>query len=126
MNKFIVTTATMLAISVAVHARAAPAPVEASGVTAQTTVDGAHVNVTAQWNEARDGVGRYQAPVGYVIKSAVPRVRSETRSSYRVDVSAEKRQVTLSVHVRGEGSFWDKKRGWFDGYLQIELQPDHG
>ena len=46
----------------------------------------------ALWNEARDGVGRYQAPAGYVIKSAVPRVQSEARSSSQVNISADKRE----------------------------------
>jgi len=70
----------------------------------------------ALWNEARDGIGRYQAPAGYVIKSAVPRVQSEARSSSQVNISADKREVTLSVHVRGSGNFVDKKRDWFQGY----------
>ena len=89
----------------------------------QVEVDGAHVNVTALWNEARDGVGRYQAPAGYVIKSAVPRVQSESRSSSEVNISADKREVTLSVHARGSGNFLDKKRGWFQGFLHIVLEP---
>jgi hypothetical protein len=90
---------------------------------AVSEVDGAHVNVSAMWNEARDGIGRYQAPAGYVIKSAVPRVQSEARSSSQVNISADKREVTFSAHVRGSGNFLDKKRGWFQGYLHITLEP---
>ena len=69
----------------------------------------------ALWNEARDGVGRYQAPAGYVIKSAVPRVQSEACSSSQVNISSDKREVTLSVHVRGSGNFLDKKAGLVPG-----------
>jgi hypothetical protein len=101
---------------------ASPEPTKAN-TPASTIVEGAHVNIVAQWNERKDEVGRYQAPPGYIIKSAIPRVRSETRSSYNVTISADKREASLSVSVRGKNEFWNKVRGWFDGYLQIELQP---
>jgi hypothetical protein len=92
-------------------------------VTADSIVQGAQVNIVAQWNEAKTETGRYQAPQGFIIKSAVPVVRSETRSSSHVTVSADKREASLVVTVRGQGEFWNKARGWFDGYLNIELVP---
>src|SRR5262249_906051 len=61
-------------------------------VTTTMTVQGAHVNVVAQWNEAKSETGRYQAPQGYVIRSATPVVRSELRSSSHVAVSADRRE----------------------------------
>ena len=50
-----------------------------------------------------------------MIKSAVPRVQSEARSSSQVNISADKREVTLSVYVRGSGNFLDNKAGLVPG-----------
>jgi hypothetical protein len=86
-------------------------------------VNGAHVDISAQWNESRDGVGQYQAPAGYLIRSAMPVVQSESRSSYQVKISADKREATLSAHCRGSGEFWNKSHGWFQGNLHIVLEP---
>jgi hypothetical protein len=80
------------------------------------------ISSSAVANYETGDLGRYQAPAGYVIKSAVPRVQSEARSSSQVNISADKREVTLSVHVRGAISS-TKKRDWFQGYLHITLEP---
>ena len=98
-------------------------PAASTAAAKQVEVDGAHVNVSANWNESRDAVGRYQAPAGYVIQSAVPSIQSKSRSSYQVNISADKREVTFTAHVRGAGSFWDKKTGWLEGHLHIVLEP---
>jgi hypothetical protein len=92
-------------------------------VTPAMIVQGAHVNIVAQWNEAKSETGRYQAPEGYVIKSATPVVQSELRSSSHVTVRADRREASLAATVRGKGEFWNKERGWFQGYLNIELEP---
>jgi len=94
----------------------APAPVPLK-------VQGADVHLVAQWNEAKSATGMYQAPEGFVIESATPVVTSEFRSSSSVSVSADRREARLSVSVRGKGEFWNKERGWFDGYLAIVLRP---
>ncbi len=82
-----------------------------------------HVNIVAQWNESKSETGVYQAPAGFIIKSATPVVNSATRESYHVVVSADRREARLVVSVRGKGEFWNKERGWFDGHLAIEIEP---
>jgi hypothetical protein len=42
-----------------------------------------------------------------------------------VNISADKREVTFTAHVRGSGSFWDKKSGWLEGHLHIVLEPQN-
>jgi hypothetical protein len=116
MGKFLMGAAVLAAV-------AAISPASADGPKQKQEVDGAHVSVSAMWNESRDGVGRYQSPDGWVIESAVPVVVSEARSSAEVTVSADKHQASLSAHARGAGSFWDKKRGWYEGHLHIVLVP---
>jgi hypothetical protein len=97
-----------------------PRVVKIAAAQATITVQGAQVEVTAQWNEARDGTGIYQAPEGFEILSARPIITSEARSSSSVVVSADRREARLTAHVRGSGEFWNKSRGWFNGYLEIE------
>jgi hypothetical protein len=65
-----------------------------------TTVQGAQVNITAQWNEARDGNGVYQAPDGLVIFSAQEMIASESRSSSSVAVSADHHEARLNARPR--------------------------
>ena len=84
-------------------------------------VQGAYVNIVANWNEAKDAVGVYQAPAGYVIKSATPVIKSQARASSSVEVSGDRREARLLAHARGKGEFWNKERGWIDAYLNIEL-----
>jgi hypothetical protein len=83
----------------------------------------AHISITAQWNEARDGAASYQAPADYEIKSATIHVNSAARASYHVDVSNDRRQANHVAHARGQGEWWNKARGWYDGDLVIVLIP---
>jgi hypothetical protein len=123
-SKGIIAILMLMAIAISIPmAEATPLERTNAATSAPASVEGAHVNVVAQWNESKAQVGRYQAPQGYMIKSAVPRVQSASRASYNTIVSADKREATLAVNVRGSGEFWNKERGWFDGYLQFDLQP---
>jgi hypothetical protein len=115
---FAAMSAGAVALTTVASAKPLPVVMDGGGFTAITlpvTVEGAHVNVSAQMERAQ-GRGRSISGSRRLCDKVSDATRAlAVRASYNVILSADKREASLNVNVRGKNEFWNKERGWFDG-----------